>query len=367
MSAGWSVAQEGSYFTKEIAVAKASIIVVKARTGWSARSTTSAATVATSWCGTTSHEEVRAPAGSSPASTTPGGSALEGDLTFVQQEEEFFDLDKAIRPQAGALRSLGRLHLRQLRRPGRTAQRLPGCDRQGPGGLPVREMTEVYSYKAEINSNWKLFIDAFAEFYHAPVLHVNQATREEAEKLQSYGFEALHYDLQGQHGDGVVLGRHGSAEGPQHGQADRTQAAQRAVRAVGPPRHRGPRSAAAGREPRRGQAMGRRLVHLVPQLHAADLGPGLVPDLPLLAHLGSATPSRPACTSCRRRPPATGWARSLRQSPSRSTRCRTPIPGGDADDDLVGLRHRFPLNDQEILLRHLHKTARDKIKEYENA
>jgi len=27
----------------------------------------------------------------------------------------------------------------------------------------------------------------------------------------------------------------------------------------------------------------------------------------------------------------------------------------------------FPLNDQEILLRHLHKTARDKIKEYENA
>ena len=27
----------------------------------------------------------------------------------------------------------------------------------------------------------------------------------------------------------------------------------------------------------------------------------------------------------------------------------------------------FPLNDQEILLRHLHKTARDKIKEFENA
>ena len=83
---------------------------------------------------------------------------------------------------------------------------------------------------------------------------------------------------------------------------------------VGPPRHRGPRSAASGCQPRRGQAVGRRLVRLLPELHAADLGPGLVPDLPLLAHLGAtATSSRAACTSCRRRPRATAWARSLRR------------------------------------------------------
>ena len=74
-----------------------------------------------------------------------------------------------------------------------------GTMAKGLEGYPFDEMTEVYSYKAEINSNWKLFIDAFAEFYHAPVLHVNQATREEAEKLQGYGFEALHYALHGPH------------------------------------------------------------------------------------------------------------------------------------------------------------------------
>ena len=58
---------------------------------------------------------------------------------------------------------------------------------KGLEGYPFHEMSGVYSYKAEINSNWKLFIDAFAEFYHAPVLHVNQATREEAEKCRATG------------------------------------------------------------------------------------------------------------------------------------------------------------------------------------
>ncbi len=60
-------------------------------------------------------------------------------------------------------------------------------------------MTEVYSYRSEINANWKLFIDAFAEFYHAPILHMKQAVKDEADKLAGYGYEALHYDLQPPH------------------------------------------------------------------------------------------------------------------------------------------------------------------------
>ena len=46
-----------------------------------------------------------------------------------------------------------------------------------------------------MKANWKLFIDAFIEFYHAPILHMKQATAEEAQKLAGYGFEALHYDI----------------------------------------------------------------------------------------------------------------------------------------------------------------------------
>jgi len=48
-------------------------------------------------------------------------------------------------------------------------------------------MTEVYSYKSEIGSNWKLFLDAFVEFYHAPILHQGQYTKEEAAKIQKFG------------------------------------------------------------------------------------------------------------------------------------------------------------------------------------
>ena len=45
----------------------------------------------------------------------------------------------------------------------------------GLEGYPFGELTERYSYRAEVGSNWKLFIDAFQEFYHAPVLHVKQS------------------------------------------------------------------------------------------------------------------------------------------------------------------------------------------------
>ena len=75
-------------------------------------------------------------------------------------------------------------------------------------------MTQVYKYRAEVGSNWKLFIDAFAEFYHAPILHMKQAVKDEAEKLAGYGYEALHYDIKSPHS--MISSwdrRHGPASG----------------------------------------------------------------------------------------------------------------------------------------------------------
>ena len=81
-------------------------------------------------------------------------------------------------------------------------------------------MTQVYKYRAEVGSNWKLFIDAFAEFYHAPILHAKQATAEESRKLSARVRGAGLQDRRpARHG--VLVGRHVAPEGPEHGQADR--------------------------------------------------------------------------------------------------------------------------------------------------
>ena len=127
---------------------------------------------------------------------------LEGELNFVQQEGEFFDLDKS---------DYGLAPVRVDTWEGFIFVNLDATDTtplgdymgelgKGLEGYPFGEMTQVYKYRAEVGSNWKLFIDAFTEFYHAPVLHARQAVSEESQKLQGYGYEALAYELDGPHG-----------------------------------------------------------------------------------------------------------------------------------------------------------------------
>ena len=82
--------------------------------------------------------------------------------------------------RVGAVRGVGGVHLREPRSP-RTRRRLReylGELGKGIEGYPFHELTQVHKYRAEIGSNWKLFIDAFTEFYHAPVLHAKQAVSE---------------------------------------------------------------------------------------------------------------------------------------------------------------------------------------------
>jgi phenylpropionate dioxygenase-like ring-hydroxylating dioxygenase large terminal subunit len=125
---------------------------------------------------------------------------LEGQLTFVQQESEFFDLDKSqfglvpVRVEVWA----GFVFVNfDVNAP--ALESYLGRFGQGIGDYPFHLMTQKHTYRAEVGSNWKLFVDAFMEFYHAPVLHAKQSVDEESRKLQSYGYEALAYDIDGPH------------------------------------------------------------------------------------------------------------------------------------------------------------------------
>jgi phenylpropionate dioxygenase-like ring-hydroxylating dioxygenase large terminal subunit len=125
---------------------------------------------------------------------------LEGALTFVQQEEEFFDLDMAdfglVPVRCEVWEGFIFVNLDADAPPLRDYMGRLGA---GIAGYPFDKMTQVHKYRAEVGSNWKLFIDAFMEFYHAPVLHAKQATDEESRKLQGFGYEALSYDVDGPH------------------------------------------------------------------------------------------------------------------------------------------------------------------------
>jgi phenylpropionate dioxygenase-like ring-hydroxylating dioxygenase large terminal subunit len=127
---------------------------------------------------------------------------LEGQLDFVQQESEFFDLDRAEYPLASVQCEVwaGFIFVNLDAANTTPLREYLGEIGEGLEGYPFHELTQVHKYRAEVGSNWKLFVDAFTEFYHAPVLHVRQAVAEEANKLNAFGYEALAYVVDGPHG-----------------------------------------------------------------------------------------------------------------------------------------------------------------------
>ena len=193
----------GSYFTKELDAARTSVVVVRRHDG-----------EVRAFHNICRHRGNKLVWNDYPGEETSGTCRqftckyhgwrydLEGDLTFVQQEAEFFDLDKAdyglVPVQVEVWEGFIFVNLD----PENTTPLRDYLGELGAGieGYPFGEMTQVYKYRAEVGSNWKLFIDAFAEFYHAPVLHAKQAVAEESRKLQGFGFEALAYDIDGPHG-----------------------------------------------------------------------------------------------------------------------------------------------------------------------
>jgi len=193
----------GSYFTRELDAARTSIVIVRAskdeiRAFYNICRHRGNKLVWTDYPG----EETSGTCRQFTCKYHGWRYNLDGACTFVQQEPEFFGLDKNDYPLASVQADVWEGFIFVNLDPENTIplREYLGKFAKGIEGYPFHELTQVHKYRAEVGSNWKLFIDAFAEFYHAPILHAKQSVAEESRKLSDVGYEALAYELDGPHG-----------------------------------------------------------------------------------------------------------------------------------------------------------------------
>ncbi|MGY4649494.1 hypothetical protein ACVWWN_003290 [Mycobacterium sp. URHB0021] len=128
---------------------------------------------------------------------------LDGNLTFVQQEEEFFD-DKSRYGLVSAHCDVWQGFIfvnfaSNAEPPEQTLRDFLGPMITGLEGYPFSEMTSRFYYRSAVKANWKPSMDAFQEFYHAPVLYANQSPSKYSKAAAEAGFEAPHYRIDGPH------------------------------------------------------------------------------------------------------------------------------------------------------------------------
>jgi len=196
------IPRKGAYFTKELKVVNTSIIVVH---------TTSGAIKA--FHNVCRHRGNKLVWDTMPLEETSGMCRqftckyhgwrydLDGNLTFVQQEDEFFDLDKnrygLVEVHCDVWE--GFIFVNVAQEPAQSLREFLGPMITELQGYPFGQMTSRWQYRSVVNANWKLFLDAFQEFYHAPILHGNQTPWDFRVAAARAGFEAPHYRIDGPH------------------------------------------------------------------------------------------------------------------------------------------------------------------------
>jgi len=194
--------REGSYFTRELAVLRTSLLVVRDRSG-----------AVRAFHNVCRHRGNKLVWDDIPRQETSGTArqfackyhgwryGLDGVCAFVQQEGEFFDLDRSslglvpVHCDAWA----GFIFVNLGASPSWPLREFLGPMVTALEGYPFDRMTERYGFRAEVHANWKLLMDALQEQYHAPIVHRSQRPEGFEDPMQAGGFEALHYQLDGPH------------------------------------------------------------------------------------------------------------------------------------------------------------------------
>src|SRR5262249_17224392 len=73
---------------------------------------------------------------------------------------------------------------------------------------PFASQSERWFYRAEGKSNWKLYMDAFQEFYHALIVPAKETRPDRSTGMQQVGLEGRGYLIDGPHGVVTTAGVH---------------------------------------------------------------------------------------------------------------------------------------------------------------
>ena len=125
--------------------------------------------------------------------------ALDGELTFIQQEDEFFGVDKGrygLAPVACEVWN-GFIFVNLDPHPRQSLREYLGPLITGLDDYPFGRLTERYDFVADNNSNWKVFADAFQEYYHVPSLHPQQVPA--AARRPDQNVACAHFQCEGPH------------------------------------------------------------------------------------------------------------------------------------------------------------------------
>ena len=339
------VPRPGSYFTKELDVADTSLIIVRGLDGQ-----------IRAFHNICRHRGNKLVWNDFPGEETQGTCrqftckyhgwryGTDGACTFVQQESEFFDLDRADLGLVPVHVDVweGFIFVNLDTGDADTVAGLPRFVRRRARGLPVRRDDPG----AQVPGRRARQLEAV----HRRVRRVLPRTRSALEAVHrrrspqavGYGYEGLHYDIDGPHGMQSTWGGMAPPKDP-----NMVKPIERVLRsgnfgAWDRPDIPGLDPLPAGVNPS-GTVVGSRLVRVLPELHDRHLGAGLVPHVPLLAdRLQPAHLRRHALLRAagrRPRPPAPGARRGHVQG------VRPPglqHPRGHPADARIPCGHRVP-------------------------
>jgi glycine betaine catabolism A len=197
------IPRTGSYFTKQVAVANTSIIVVRGQDGEIRAFHNVCRHRGNKLVWTDYPNEESSGIARQFACKYHGWRyGLDGACVFAQQEGEFFDLDKA---EYGLVpvhcdEFAGFIFVNFAPEPSLSLREFLGPMILGMEGYPFERMTDRYAFRTEVKANWKVFSDAFMEFYHAPIVHGAQHMPPITAQIRKDGYEAPHYQIDESHG-----------------------------------------------------------------------------------------------------------------------------------------------------------------------